>query len=36
MFMMQMPPPLSYGLIMTDWLFLRSFNALFSFNVRLL
>ena len=36
MFMMQMSPSLSHGLIITDWLFLRSFNAVFSFNVRLL
>ena len=36
MLMMQMPPPLSHGLMMMDWLFFRSFNAVFFFNVRLL
>ena len=36
MFMMQIDPPLSNGLIIMDWLFLRSFNAVFSFNGRLL
>ena len=29
-------PPLSHGLMAMDWLFLRSFNADFSCNVRLL
>ena len=36
MFIMQMPPPLSHGLMTIDWLFLRLFNADFSCNVRLL
>ena len=36
MFIMQMPPPLSHGLMTTDWFFLRLFNADFSCNVRLL
>ena len=36
MFVMQMPPPLSHGLMTMDWLFLRLFNAAFSCNVRLL
>ena len=33
-FMMQIPPHLSHGLITMDRFFLRSFNAVFSFNVR--
>ena len=36
MFMMHVALPLSHGLIIIDRLFLRSFNAVFSFNVRLL
>ena len=36
MFTMQMPPPLSHGLMTMDWLFLRLFNFAFSCNVRLL
>ena len=36
LFMMEIDPPLSHGLIIMDWLFLRSFNAVFSFKVRLL
>ena len=36
MFIMQMPPPLSHGLMTMDWLFLRLYNADFSCNVRLL
>ena len=36
MFAMQMPPPLSHGLMTMDWLFLRLFNFAFSCNVRLL
>ena len=36
MFMIKMPPPLSHGLIKIDWLFLRLFNAVISFNARLL
>ena len=36
MFIMQMPPPLSHGLMTIDWFFLRLFNADFSCNVRLL
>ena len=36
MFIMQMPPLLSHGLMMTDWLFLRLFNIDFSCNIRLL
>ena len=36
MFMMEIPPPLSHGLIKMDSLFLRLFNVVFSFNVRLL
>ena len=35
-FMMQIDPPLSHGLIIMDWLFLKLFNAVFSFNVRLM
>ena len=33
---MQMPPPLSHGLMTMDWLFLKLLNAVFSCNVRLL
>ena len=36
MFMMQIDPPLSHGLIITDWLFLRLLNVVSSFKVRLL
>ena len=36
MFIMQMPPPLSHGLMIMDSLFLRLFTAVFSFNVKLL
>ena len=36
MFIMQMPPPLSHGLMMMGWLFLKLYNADFSCNVRLL
>ena len=36
LFIMQMPAPLSLGLMTMDWLFLRLFNAKFSCNVRLL
>ena len=34
MFMMQIDPPLSHGLM--DWFFLRPLNAVFSFDARLL
>ena len=30
----EMPPPLSHGLMIMDWLFLRLSNAIFLFNVR--
>ena len=36
MFIMQIPPPLSHGLMTMDWLFLRLFNDVFSCKVRLL
>ena len=36
MFIRQMPPPLSHGLITIDRLFFRLFNADFSCNIRLL
>ena len=36
MFIMQMSPPLSHGLIIMDRLFLRFFNAVFFINVNLL
>ena len=36
MFIMQMSPSLSHGLMTMDWLFLRLFNAYFSCNIRLL
>ena len=36
MFMMQIDPPLSHGFNTLNWLFLRLFNAAFSFNIRLL
>ena len=35
-FIMQMSPSLSHGLMTMDWLFLRLFNAYFSCNIRLL
>ena len=33
---MQMPPPLSHGLMTMNWLFLKLLSADFSFDVRLL
>ena len=36
MFMMQIDPPLSHGFNIMNWLFLRLFNAAFSFNISLL
>lgn len=36
MFIMQMSPLLSHGLMTMDWLFLRLFNAAIYCNVRLL
>ena len=35
-FIMQMAPPLSHGLMAMDGLFLRFFNAVFLINIRLL
>ena len=36
MFMMQTPPPLSHDWVTMDRLFLRSFNVVSLFNIRLL
>ena len=36
MFIMQMPPSLSHGMMTMDWLFLTLINAGFSCNARLL